>query len=162
WTWRRRSQPRPPRAPPPPTGPRPFEWLPVIAGAVVSLAVLGDALALPLRDWDGRMTWTAQARYLEFEGTVDATVLTQPGWYVAHPWYPLLLPVAQVAVQEATCAGPDRPTYRVLYAALFPAWLLVIYGGARSLAGRAAAAWTALAAAMLPFPAFSQWGGAVS
>jgi hypothetical protein len=38
----------------------------------------------------------------------------------------------------------------------------VIYGGARALAGRAAAGWTTLAAALLPIPAFEVAGGAVS
>jgi hypothetical protein len=139
-----------------------WEWAIVTVCAVISLAVLCEALTHPVLDWDGWMTWAAQGRYVRHEGTVDPTVLTQRGWYVSHPWYPLLLPVAQVAVLETTHADWDDPAFRPLYAAFFPVWLLVIYGGARALAGRAAAGWTALAAALLPFPAFEMAGGAVS
>jgi hypothetical protein len=130
--------------------------------AVISLAVLCEALTNPVSDWDGWMIWGAQARYMRHEGTVDPTVLTQRGWYVSHPWYPLLLPVAQVEVLETTRAEWDDPVFRPFYAAFFPVWLLVIHGGTRALAGRAAAGWTTLAAALLPFPAFSVAGGAVS
>ena len=141
---------------------RPWEWLVTAVCAVISLAVLADALTNPVLDWDGWMTWAAQARYVRHEGTVDPTVLTQKGWYVSHPWYPLLLPVAQVAVLETTHADWDDPAFRPFYAAFFPVWLLVIYGGARALAGRTAAGWTTLAAALLPVPAFELAGGAVS
>ncbi len=53
---------------------------------------------------------------------------------------------------ETTRADVDDPAFRPFYAAFFPVWLLVIYGGARALAGRAAAGWTTLAAALLPVP----------
>jgi hypothetical protein len=132
------------------------------AGALVSLALLCDALDNPLTDWDGRMTWSAQARYVRSEGTVHPTVLVQRGWYVSVPWYPLLMPVSQVAVLEMTGAGPDHHAFRPLYAAFFPVWLLLIYSGAEALAGRDAAAWTALCAALLSFPAFAGAGGAAS
>ncbi|HEV7785744.1 MAG TPA: hypothetical protein VGQ28_10440 [Thermoanaerobaculia bacterium] len=89
------------------------------AGALVSLALLCDALDNPLTDWDGRMTWSAQARYVRGEGTVHPAVLTQRGWYVAHPWYPLLMPVAQVAVLEVTRAEPDHHAFRHLPLACF-------------------------------------------
>jgi hypothetical protein len=139
-----------------------WEWTIVTVCAVISLAVLCEALTNPVLDWDGWMTWAAQGRYVRHEGTVDPTVLTQRGWYVSHPWYPLLLPVAQVAVLETTYADWDDPAFRPLYAAFFPVWLLVIYSGARALAGRTAAGWTTLAAALLPVPAFEVGGGAVS
>jgi hypothetical protein len=108
------------------------------------------------------MTWSTQARYMRSEGTVHPTVLVQRGWYVAHPWYPLLMPVAQVAVLEVTRADVDHHAFRPLYAAFFPVWLLLIYGGAENLAGRAAAGWTTLCAAQLSFPAFAGAGGAAS
>jgi hypothetical protein len=132
----------------------------VLAGVAVSLGILADTLTHPQMEWDGRMTWSAQARYIRAEGTVDASVLTQPGWYVSHPWYPLLLPVAQAAVLELGHAGDDAPLYRALFALFFPAWLLLLYSGARRWAGRRAAALTCLAAALLPFPAFHRAGGA--
>jgi hypothetical protein len=108
------------------------------------------------------MTWSAQARYVHNEGTVHPTVLAQRGWYVSHPWYPLLMPVAQAAVLEVTHADPDHHAFRPMYAAFFPVWLLLIYAGAETLAGREAAAWTALCAALLSFPAFAGSGGAAS
>jgi len=158
WLRRRRLKPRLPQR----ARRRPWEWLVVAICAVISLAVLCEALTNPVLDWDGWMTWAAQARYVRHEGTVDPTVLTQKGWYVSHPWYPLLLPVAQVAVLETTHADWDDPAFRPFYAAFFPVWLLVIYGGARALAGRTAAGWATLAAALLPITAFELAGGAVS
>ena len=154
---------------PPPVAPRKrkrpqrlVEWLALGAGVVVSLALLCDTLDGPLTDSDGRMTWSAQARWVRSEGTVHPAALTQRGWYVSHPWYPLLMPVAQVAVLEVTRADPDHHAFRPLYGVFFPVWLLLIYGGAEALAGLAAAAWTTLAAALLSFPAFSELGGAAS
>ncbi|HEV7507684.1 MAG TPA: hypothetical protein VGS07_22560 [Thermoanaerobaculia bacterium] len=97
WLRRRRLRPGIPRL-------RLWEWLIVAVCAVISLAVLCEALTNPVIDWDGWMTWAAQARYVRHEGTVDPAVLTQKGWYVSHPWYPLLLPVAMVAVLETTRA----------------------------------------------------------
>jgi hypothetical protein len=139
--------------------------LPLAAGviaAAVALAAFADAVTDPVKDWDGRMTWSAQARYLRAAGTVDAQVLRQERWYVSHPQYPLLLPVAQAAVLEALAADDDEVPFRALYAAFLPALLLVLYDGARRLAGRDAAALGVLAAAALPFPAFGGEGGAVS
>ncbi len=133
----------------------------VLVSVLLSLGVLADALTHPQMEWDGRMTWSAQARYIRAEGSVDASVLTQPGWYVTHPWYPLLLPVVQAIVLELGQAGDDVPLYRALYALFFPVWLLVLYDGAERWAGREAAALTCLAAALLPFPAFIRGGGAV-
>src|SRR5437763_5125883 len=138
------------------------EWLALGAGVLVSLALLCDTLNNPLTDWDGRMTWSAQARYVRSEGTVHPAALTQKGWYVSHPWYPLLMPVAQVAVLEATRSDLDHHAFRPLYGVFFPVWLLLIYGGAEVLAGRAAASWTTLSAALLSFPAFAGAGGAAS
>jgi hypothetical protein len=134
----------------------------IVVSALVFLAVLGDALTYPARDWDGRMTWATQARYLRAEGTVTPRVLTQSGWYISHPWYPVLLPVAQAAVLELWRAGQDQQFFRGLYACFFPAWLLILYGGARRWTGRRAAALTTLAAALLPVPAFELEGGAIS
>jgi hypothetical protein len=159
--WRRRRE----SSPPPSRPARPKQLvgrLALAAGVLVSLALLCDTLDNPLTDWDGRMTWSTQARYVRSEGTVHPTVLTQRGWYVAHPWYPLLMPVAQVAVLEVTRADVDHHAFRPLYAVFFPVWLLLIHGGADAMAGRAAASWTTLCAALLSFPAFAGAGGAAS
>jgi len=117
---------------------------------MVCLGVLADAVADPVKDWDGRMTWCAQARYVRAAGTVDAEVLRNRRWFNTHPQYPLLLPLAQVAAQEATGAELDSHAFRALYAAFFPVLLLVLYDGARRWAGRTAAALVTLVAALVP------------
>jgi hypothetical protein len=132
-----------------------------LAAALICLGVFAEAAGNPVHDWDGRMTWSAQARYIRAEGTVDAGVLRNPRWYISHPQYPLLLPVAQVAALEAFGAGPDSHLQRAIYAAFFPALLLVVYDGARRSAGRTAAALVVLAAAAVPFFTFGE-GGAFS
>jgi hypothetical protein len=131
-------------------------------GAAMSAGVVADAMTEPVRDWDGRMTWSAQARYVRAEGTVDAGALLRGKWYISHPQYPLLLPVAQVAVLEASGADEDEQPFRAAYAAFLPALLLVLYDGARRWAGRAPAALAALAMTAVPFFAFGGEGGAIS
>lgn len=133
-----------------------------LVAAAVSLGVLADAVSEPVRDWDGRMTWSAQARYVRADGTVDASALLRPRWYISHPKYPLLLPVAQVVVLEAAGAEEDNPDFRAVYAAFLPALLLVLHDAARRWAGGLAADLAGLAAAAVPFFAFGGEGGAVS
>lgn len=131
-----------------------------LAGAVVSAGLFADALVFPLRDWDGRMHWTAQARYIRFEGSVLPLAVVRGQWYINHPRYPVLLPVAQTAVLEATGAGEDELFFRGLYASFFPAFLLVLYDGARRWAGWLPAGLAAAAAAGIPFLTFFVDGGA--
>jgi hypothetical protein len=130
--------------------------------ALVCLGLFAEAVANPVTNWDSRMTWSAQAIYLRAEGTVDAAVLRRPQWYVDHPRYPILLPLAQVIVQEGFGAADDRELYRPLYAALFPAFLLVLRDAARQWAGKTPAALACLAAASLPALTFWTAGGAAS
>lgn len=130
--------------------------------AFVCLGLFAEAVTNPVTGWDGRMTWSSQARYVREEGTVDAEALRNGRWYVNHPRYPLLLPVAQVAVLEAFGAEDDRHIFRPLYAAFFPAFLLVLWDGARRWAGRGPAALAGLAAAGLPVLTFWQDSGAAS
>ena len=129
--------------------------------AAIFLGPLASALTAPLGDWDGRMTWSPLAAYLRHEGTVDAAVLREDHWWVFHPRYPPLLPLAQVAAQETFGAGVDDQYYRALYAAFLPALLLVLYDGARRAAGSRAAILTTLAVAVLPFLSYGA-GGATS
>jgi hypothetical protein len=129
---------------------------------LVSLGLFADAITSPVTGWDGRMTWSTQARYIRAAGTVDAEVFRQARWYVSHPHYPLLLPVAQEAVLEVTGAEEDRHVFRALYAALFPALLLVVWDGAVRWAGARAARLAVLAAAGAPAITFWQDGGAAS
>ncbi|HVF59115.1 MAG TPA: hypothetical protein VNJ70_04810 [Thermoanaerobaculia bacterium] len=148
--WRR--QPSQPKLPT-----QPLSFLPLAAAALVacvSVAVFAEALTSPLDDWDGRMTWAAQAAYVRHEGTVSPTALVREKWFVTHPRYPLLLPVAQAAAQEVAGAGPDEQPFRALYAAFYPVLLLLVWDGARRRAGRAAAALGVLAVAPVPLLSF--------
>ena len=154
---RRRSGPRErPQAP----APR-WHLLAALGIAALVLGPLVSALTAPLGDWDGRMTWSPLASYLRHEGTVDARVLREPHWWVLHPRYPPLLPLAQVAAQEVFGAGEDDQYYRALYASFLAALLLVIHDGARRVAGRTAATLATLCAAAIPFLSYGA-GGATS
>ncbi|HET9229262.1 MAG TPA: hypothetical protein VFR31_21460 [Thermoanaerobaculia bacterium] len=133
-----------------------------LVGAGVSAGVFADALVFPLRDWDGRMHWSAQARYIRDEGSVLPLAIVRGQWFINHPRYPVLMPVAQVAVLEATGAGEDELFFRSLYAALLPAFLLVLYDGARRWAGWLPAGLATTAAAAVPFITFFPDGGATS
>jgi hypothetical protein len=129
---------------------------------LICLGLFADAVTNPVTGWDGRMIWSTQARYVRAEGTVDAATLREARWYVNHPRYPLLLPVAQAAVLELTGAADDRQVFRPLYAAFFPALLLVLWDAASAWAGPSAARLAALAAAGAPALTFWQDGGAAS
>lgn len=150
-----RPEPRPEARPEPPRAHRflggPLAAACTLAAALICLGVFAEAATNPPHDWDGRMTWCTQARYVRAAGTVDAPVLLDGRWYVSHPQYPLLLPVAQVAAQEAFGADPDALLPRAVYAAFLPALLLVVYDATRRAAGRTAGALAALAAAATPF-----------
>jgi hypothetical protein len=132
-----------------------------LVAALVCAGVLAEAVSNPVHDWDGRITWSLQARYIRDAGSVDAEVLRDARWYVSHPQYPLLLPIAQAAALEAFHADLYSHLQRALYAAFFPALLLLVYDGARRGAGPTAAALTVLAAAAIPFLAYGE-GGAFS
>jgi hypothetical protein len=106
------------------------------------------------------MHWAAQARYIRFEGSVLPLAVVRGQWYINHPRYPVLLPVAQVAVLEATGAGEDELFFRGLYASFLPAFLLVLYDGARRWAGWLPAGLATAAAAGIPFLTFFVDGGA--
>jgi hypothetical protein len=141
---------------------RPAVLLAVLIGTAVSAGLLAEAVAEPLRDWDGRMHWSAQARYIRYEGTVLPLAVTRGQWFINHPRYPVLMPVSQVAVLEATGAGQDEFPFRAVYAAFFPALLMLLYDGARRWTGRLPAAVTVAAACGLRFLTFYADGGAMS
>lgn len=131
-----------------------------VLGALLSLSLFADALANPLKGFDGMMTWTAAARYVRAERTVDARVLRQEQWYITHPRYPLLMPLAQVAVQEVFHATDDTRVVCPIYAIFFPACLLILFDRASIVAGRSHAALAVLIFLSIPLFSFTLDSGA--
>jgi hypothetical protein len=132
----------------------------LLLGSLTSLGLFLDAFARPVTDWDGRMTWCTQARYIRGDGRVDARALADPNCSLAHPRYPALMPVAQVIVQEVFAAGEDDRIIRPLYAAFYPAFLLTLFEGAAFLVGAPWAGAAVLAGSLTSFLAFENSGGA--
>ncbi|HEV8582254.1 MAG TPA: hypothetical protein VGX68_24550 [Thermoanaerobaculia bacterium] len=130
-----------------------------LLAALVSFSVLANALTHPLDDWDGRMTWSAQAIFIREAGSVDAEILRSPKTFVSHPRYPLLMPLAQVAVLEATGSDDER-AFRAVYAAFFPALVLLVVDAGRRWSGRRAALLTTFALLTIPWIPFDREGGA--
>ena len=126
----------------------------------MTASLVANGLANPVSDWDGKMTWGAQARFIRGARTVDAPALREATAWVTHPRYPVLLPVLQLAAQEITDAAWDDRLVRPLYALFWPAFLLVLFDASAERAGRFAAAVATLAAACVPFLAFAPHGGA--
>lgn len=140
-------------------------WLQIGAAALLAFIFLGllvEAMTDPLTSWDSRMTWAAQAIWIRDDGTVDAEVLQRKMMYVTHPQYPLLLPIAQVVVQETFDVPLDVHAFRALYASCFAAFLLLLWDGARRWAGRFPALLAGLAAAGVPAITFWEDSGAAS
>jgi hypothetical protein len=157
WIWRRRGS----GAAKPALPASRWQRLAGLAIGAVLLGPLTSALMAPLADWDGRMTWSPLAVTMRHEGTVDASVLRDARWYVMHPRYPPLLPLAQVAVQETLGAAEDEQDYRAVYAGFLVALVLVVHDGARRGAGPRAATLATLCAALPPFLSYGG-GGATS
>ena len=130
--------------------------------AFLCLGLLAEAVTDPVIGWDARMTWTAQAFWIQDAGTVDAEVLQRKNLYVTHPEYPLLLPVAQAVVLETFAVPRDVHAFRTLHAACFAAFLLLLWDGASRWAGRLPALLAVLAAAGVPALTFDEDTGAAS
>lgn len=128
--------------------------------ALISIGLFADALTQAYVGFDGEMTWCAAARWVRADRSVTPRALTDPRTFVSHPRYPLLMPLAQVCVQETFDLGDDRRAIKPLYAAFFPALLLVFFDVARRHAGTCAAALAAAALAAVPVLAFTDFGGA--
>jgi len=149
------SPARPPRRPVQVLG-----WLGLaLLATLVSVAAFANALTHPLEDWDGRMTWSAQAIFIREAGSVDADVLRSPKSFVSHPRYPLLMPLAQVAALEAAGSDDER-VFRAVYAAFFPVLVLLVVDAGRRWAGGRAALLTAFVLLTIPWIPFDREGGA--
>lgn len=134
-------------------------WGLSLLAAFVSVTAFANALTHPLEDWDGRMTWSAQAIFIRDAGSVDADVLRSAKTFVSHPRYPLLMPLAQVAALEAAGSDDER-VFRAVYAAFYPVLVLLVVDASRRWAGRRAALLTALVLLTIPWIPFDREGGA--
>ncbi|MCM2270234.1 MAG: hypothetical protein NDJ75_09040, partial [Thermoanaerobaculia bacterium] len=118
-------------------------WAARLAAAVVAaaaVALLADASADPVADFDGRMTWGTAARYVQSDRSVLPEVLLDADAYVIHPRYPLTLPLAQVAASELAAAPLESFAVRPLYVLLLPALLAALWPTLVRAGGREAAA----------------------
>lgn len=134
------------------------------AGAIAGISgvvLLVGALTTPVLDWDGRMTWSPQARLIRMERTATPASFTDPWIWTSHPQYPPLVALVQAAGLELVDAPQDERAGRGVHPFFFLAFLAVLYRSVRILAqsAPAAAAATSLAA-MTPFLAFESHGGA--
>jgi hypothetical protein len=139
-----------------------FEIAAVALLAFLCLGLLAETVTDPVIGWDARMTWSAQALWIQDAGTVDAEVLQRKNLYISHPEYPLLLPVAQAVVLETFAVPRDVHAFRALYAACFAAFLLLLWDGGSRWAGRLPTLLAALAAAGVPALTFDEDTGAAS
>ncbi len=145
-----------------PAGPR-WEWWRVVAASLIALvcsAVAARVASRPVADWDGRMTWVSAARWFCAAESVQPAVLLEKRWYVSHPDYPPLAPVADCAAISFSRQGDGAEPFRMLYALMLPALLAVVWTAARRWAGNKAAWGAVLGVALLRFPAWSPDGGA--
>jgi hypothetical protein len=137
---------------------RAWRWGIGLAVSAVLLGPLAVSVTWPLDDWDGRVTWSAQAAYIRDAGTVDAEVLRDGHWFVVLPRYPPLLPILQAAVQEVFGAGQDEQFYRAVYVGFWAAMLAVLCWGCRKASGSLASSLTVLAVAATYFVRFGAGG----
>lgn len=128
--------------------------------AAVAVGLLADSATNRESGWDSEMTWSAAARWVRADRSVTPRALTDARVFVDHPQYPLLMPIAQIVVQETFATGDDPRAIKPLYAAFFPALLLVFFDLARRHAGTAATALASLAFAVTPLLPFERSGGA--
>lgn len=106
----------------------------------VTIALLADALVNPVHDFDGRMTWGTQARYLQAEQSVLPAILTDPRAFIIHPRYPILMPLVQVA--STGLSGTDLGGFgvRPIYVLFLPALAAVLVSALRRHFGQVASA----------------------
>ena len=94
-------------------------WPVWIIIAAVTLGVVYGALATMDRSWDGLATWTANARWLTQDGTLEHPYFRDPNVFNYGRGYPLLQPI--LLAQGMTWLGEHGG--RLLFPAL---WLLLV------------------------------------
>jgi len=126
------------------------------------LGYLGAALADPVTDFDGRMTWGTQARFVRHDASVLPEALRDDRVYVIHPRYPLLLPILQVAAVEVPASSWDDASVQFLYGLFLPALALLLAERLRPTVGAIAAVGGCSLVALAPALAWGLNGGALS
>jgi len=129
---------------------------------LATIGLLAESVDLPVTDFDGRMTWGTQARFLRHAGSVLPEALTDDRVYVIHPRYPPLAPLLQVLAVELPGASWEEGNVRALYALCLPALALVLLGGLRRAVGGSSAALGVGALFLAPAVAWGGEGGARS
>lgn len=136
----------------------------VVAGAfglITCAVLLFQALASPVRDWDGLMTWTPQSHLMRLERTATPEAFRDAWTWVSHPRYPPLVSLVQVTGLEIVSAPFDERAGRVVFPLFFAAFLALLHRTVRLLARSVRAAAVAVGlATMTPFLVFSNHGGA--
>lgn len=116
--------------------------------AIPILTILAAAIVLPIRDYDGRVTWLPKARAIAHAGGVAAPYFAGSGGLNLHNTYPMLLPLDAASLMILT--GDDSDTAaRFLYACIAIATLLVLRDFLGVLFPQSAA-WVVAAVAWLP------------
>ena len=107
------------------------------------------------------MTWAPQVRLMRAERTATPAAFRDPWVWVTHPQYPPLVSLVQVTGLEIVDAPVDERAGRAVFPLFFAAFLALLHRTIRLLTRSArAAAVTAVLAAMTPFLAFADHGGA--
>jgi hypothetical protein len=107
------------------------------------------------------MTWAPQVRLMRAERTATPAAFRDPWVWVTHPQYPPLVSLVQVTGLEVVGAPVDERAGRTVFPLFFAAFLALLHRTARLLSrSTRAAAVAAALAAMTPFLAFSDHGGA--
>lgn len=141
-----------------PTRPRPrvaSERGFVLLLAIASVGFVAAAVVDPVVDFDGRMTWGAQARFVHHDRSVLPEALLDERVFAVHPRYPLLLPILQVAAVEIAASDWDDAPVQALYGLFLPALALLLSEGLRRLPGVRSAL---LGCALVAFVPALSWG----
>lgn len=116
--------------------------------AVPILVIVAAAAVLPIRDYDGRVTWLPKARAIAHAGGVAAPYFAGAGGLNLHNTYPMLLPLDTASLMILT--GDDsNEAARFVYAGIAVAALLVLRDFLAALFPQSAA-WLVAAVAWLP------------
>lgn len=139
--------------------PAPRHVLASLVLAVPLVVLFCAAAVMPVRDYDGRVTWLPKARAIAIEHSVAGPFFHGQRGLNLHNRYPLLLPLDAATVM-ALSDDTRNEAARWMYVLIPIAALLVMRSRLAALYG-ASGAWTAATAAWLPV-LFSIEGGALA